>query len=191
MLNIDSTHPGVKETLASGALSVRRSDKSFSRTFVDQTLEAQCSTGIAAFSTSDSARRRWMLTKAARSGIVGSLLEKAGLKTKEDVSKNLKPYRKKKDNDDLQKLIDGIQNTMNPFQQLPEPYLYCITSGKEVDELVKEDLLNCREKGETWQKEYVSGCFKDDARFEQPVQRRKVKNFASQALKTKVTCKDK
>ena len=72
-------------------------------------------TGIAAFSYSDPARRRWMLTRGARSGIVGGLFEKAGLKTAEDVSKSLRPHRIKKDHEDLKKIMDGISNTMNPL----------------------------------------------------------------------------
>ena len=124
LLNVDQTHPGVKQILAGGALSIRRTNKTFSRTAVDLTLEqtinadaASRLTGIAAFSYSDPARRRWMLTRGARSGIVGGLFEKAGLKTAEDVSKSLRPHRIKKDHEDLKKIMDGISNTMNPFTQ--------------------------------------------------------------------------
>ena len=127
LLNVDQTHPGVKQILVGGALSIRRTNKTFSRTAVDLTLEqtinadaASRLTGIAAFSYSDPARRRRMLTRGARNGIVGGLFEKAGLKTAEDVSKSTKPHRIKKDNEDLKKIMDGISNTMNPFTQEPD-----------------------------------------------------------------------
>ena len=63
LMNMDNTHPGVRESLEKGALSVRRTNKSFSRIQVDITLEqtvnadaASRLTGIASFSQSDSAR---------------------------------------------------------------------------------------------------------------------------------------
>jgi hypothetical protein len=65
LCNIDDTQPGLKDTLESGALSIRRTDKSFSRTAVDMTLEQMVNadaasrlTGIPAFGTLDSAKRR-------------------------------------------------------------------------------------------------------------------------------------
>ena len=91
-----------------------RSHKSFSRNAVDITLEqtvnadaASRSTGISAFSQSDSARSRWMVTRSVRSAIIGHLLKMAGLKSNEDVSKSLRPYRIKKDNDDVQKVVES------------------------------------------------------------------------------------
>ena len=39
LLNVDQTHPGVKQILAGGDLSIRRTNKTFSRTAVDLTLE--------------------------------------------------------------------------------------------------------------------------------------------------------
>ena len=38
-LNVDNTHPGVREVLEKGALTIRRTSKSFSRAAVDLTLE--------------------------------------------------------------------------------------------------------------------------------------------------------
>ena len=58
LVNIDNTHPGVRHILENGALSIRRTDKAFSRTPVDMTLEqtvnadaASRLTGIFAFGT--------------------------------------------------------------------------------------------------------------------------------------------
>ncbi len=184
--------------LEGGALTIRRTAKPFSRTPVDLTLEqtinadaASRHTGIAAFTNSNPARRRWMLTRSVRSGIVGSLLHKAGLKRSEDVSQSLKPYRVKKDNDDLRKLTDKIENTMNPFEQEHDDNLYCITTGKQVGNTVKNDMLNCIEIGNVWQAEFANGCFSDQLRFEKPIKLRKVRNFASEAVKAKVNSKDK
>ena len=85
LCNIDDTHPGVKDTLESGALSIRRTDKSFSRTAVHMTLEqtvnadvASRLTGIPAFDTLDSARRRWMITRSARNAITDVFSQRLG-----------------------------------------------------------------------------------------------------------------
>ena len=58
LVNIDNTHPGVRQILENGALSIRRTDKAFSRTPVDMPLEqtvnadaASRLTGISVFGT--------------------------------------------------------------------------------------------------------------------------------------------
>ncbi|RUM44803.1 MAG: hypothetical protein DSY80_04015 [Desulfocapsa sp.] len=197
LMNIDTSHPGLRSILENGAFSIRRSTKSFSRNAVDITLEqtinadaASRSTGISAFSQSESAKRRWMVTRSVRSAIIGSLLGSAGLKAKEDVSKSLRPYRIKKDNTDLNKIIETIHTTMNPFAQEIDDNLYCLTTGVKVNDEIKEDLLFCLDKGKKWHDEFVKGCFKDPQRFEKPIQRRKIKNFASAAEKSKIKTKD-
>jgi len=160
---------------------VRRINKSFSQTQVDITLEqtvnADAATrliGITSFSQSDSARQRWMVTRAARSCIVGSLLDKAGLKLKEDVSKSLKPYRVTRDNNDLSKLLDAIKNTMNPFDQNTNETLHCITTGASVPNDIKEDLLGFQVKGQELCDNFTAESFNDQARFEKPISRRKI-----------------
>ena len=94
LLNIDNTHPGLRDLLQGGAFSVRRTSTSFSRTPVDMTLEqtvnadaASRLTGVSSFTNSDSARKRWMITQAVRSSIVGNLMASAGLKQTPDASK--------------------------------------------------------------------------------------------------------
>ena len=80
LLNIEQSHPGIREMLLSGALSVRRVNKSFPRTPVDLTLEqtvdvdaASRMTGrpISAFTKKINARQRWTITHSARSAILG------------------------------------------------------------------------------------------------------------------------
>ena len=90
-VNREQTHPGISDYLNSGALSVRRTTKNFARSPRDLTLEqtvnkdaASRFTGVSAFTTSASGRLRWSVTRAARSRVVSILLEKAGLKDKEE-----------------------------------------------------------------------------------------------------------
>ena len=111
---------------------------------------------------------------------------KAGLKSLEDISKDLKPYRIQKDNADLTKLQECIKSRMDPFELQPDTNLYCLTTGKNVSDDIKCDLLQCVEKGTEWCTEFTSGCFSDPGRFEKPIPRRKIKNFTSAAVKTMV-----
>jgi hypothetical protein len=185
LVNMENTHPGIRRILQNGALSVTRSSHSFSRTPVDITLEqtvnadaASRLTCIAAFGRSESARRRWMITMSVRSVTVGHLLTRCGLKSKEDISKSQRPYRVNKDNEDLQRLISGIQNTMNPFIQEPDDNLYCLTTRVKVADDIRDDLVGCIDKGKAWHDEFLNGCIKDAAGFEKPIPRRKVRNFA-------------
>ena len=196
LMNVDKTHPGLKQILENGALSIRLISNSFSRAAVDITLEqmvnadaASRKTGIAAFGT-DAARRRWMITRSMRSAIVGNLLRKAGLKSGDDVVKELKPYRIKKDTEDIQKLLDGIQSRMNPFDLEGDINLYCLSTGKKVDDKFRDELVSFSDRGREWCEEFRQGCLADHERFERPIPRRKVKNFASAAIRSKTTAKE-
>ena len=168
LLSVDNIHSGLRQVLENGVLTIRRTNKTFSRAPVDITLEqsinadaASRHTGITAFSTTDGAKRRWMVTRSARSAIVGSLLEKAGLKTCEDTMKDLKGYRITRDNDDLKKVKDAIEDRINPFQMVVDEKLYCITTGKSIQDEIKHDLLHCTQIGLKWCQEFVDGSFKD------------------------------
>lgn len=198
LLNAESTHPGVMKMLEDGAFSVRRTAKSFSRTAVDMTLEqtvnadaASRHTGMGSFVHSENARKRWMITMSIRSSIVSNLLLKAGLTAPEDVTKDLKTHRIARDHEDFQHIVKGIQSTMDPFIQEADDNLYCLTSGQRVAEPIKNDLLNFITKGETWSAEFREACFKDPSRFERPIPRRKLQNFASASLKSKIKSKEK
>lgn len=194
LLNMDKTHPGVRHILEQGALSIRRTSKSFSRTPVDQTLEqtvnndaASRLTGISAFTQSITARKRWMITRTVRSSIVGQLMAQAGLSHREDCSHELKPSRVQKDNKDLQKIIHGIENTMIPFgDDTQDGNLYCLATGKVASKDVQIDLETMREKGTEWFNDFRNGCFADENRFEKSIPRRKIKNFASQSVSSKI-----
>ena len=127
-----------------------------------------------------------MITRGVTSCIVG----KAVLKTKEDISKTLKPYRVTKDNKDLSKPIDAIKNTMNPLDQNKDETLYCITTGASVTNDIKDDLLVFLIKGQELYAHFTEESFKDQTRFEKPISKRNIKNFASAAVKKTVTTKD-
>ena len=74
-----------------------------------------------------------MTTKTIRSAEVGHLLKRAGMKSTDECTQELKPYRIQRDNQDLQKIIERVEGTMNPFDhEAPDRNLYCIATGKAV-----------------------------------------------------------
>ena len=110
LLHIEQSHPGVREILLSRALSVRLTNKSFTRTPVNLTLEqsvdadaASRMTGISSFTKNINARQRWMITNSARSAILGCLFELAGLKKYEDATQEFKHHCIPRDNSDTKK----------------------------------------------------------------------------------------
>ena len=71
LMNMDITHPGVRDLLARGGFSIRRTSKNFSRCLVDLTLEqtvnsdaASRHTGIADFTDLIKASKRWTITRS-------------------------------------------------------------------------------------------------------------------------------
>ena len=80
---------------------------------------------------------------------------------------------------------------MNPFELEVDDNLYCLSTGKDVSNEIKIDLLNSIDIGKRWCQEFVDGCFNDAARFEKPIPRRKVLNFASAAVKTSIKSNSK
>ena len=67
-------------------------------------------TGIAAFTDSIKARKRWTITRSTRGTIVGKLLEMAGLSNLDEASQELKPYRIIRDNRDLEEVITALRS---------------------------------------------------------------------------------
>ncbi|KAK2139276.1 hypothetical protein LSH36_1895g00000 [Paralvinella palmiformis] len=152
----DNSHPGIKQVLCNGALSIRRTYKNLPRGAVELTLEKTINidaalrhTGIAAFSHSDSALQRWMLTRSARSAIIGKLIAKAGLKSPDDVTKSLKTIPK-----------NDIESTMNPFCVPPRERLFNIMTGRDVPDNVRDDPVDCQKIGKNGVRSLLMGALK-------------------------------
>ena len=178
LLNMDYTHPGIRDQLEKGAFSVRLSGHSFSRLPVDQAVEmtvnvdaASRMTGISAFTQSLPAQRRWNVTRYVRSQVIDYVMEKAAMKHYETVYQESRPYRIQRDHEDFVKINETIDSTMNPFQEVEESnqYLINFSSGKPAPDEVRNDLLNAIKKGSEWQKEFLDEVIEDPARFKKPI----------------------
>ena len=102
-------NPGARDLQARGEFSIRRTSIKFSRCQVDLTLEqtinrdaASRHTGIAAFTDSIKASKRWTITRSTLGAIVGKLLEMAGFSNLEEASQESKSYRMIRDNRDVE-----------------------------------------------------------------------------------------
>ena len=145
LLNIHNTYPGLREILDQCAFSVRRTDHNFSRLPVDLTLEqtiiedaASRKTGVSSMTNNYNARLRWMLTKAARASFIDKVDDLAAISDKEDVTADLQSSRLRHNATDLQSMIDQIQETCNPFQDLSSKSLFNIHTGKAASYAVNQ-----------------------------------------------------
>ena len=113
-----------------------------------------------------------------------------GLTTREDTSQELKPYIIVMDNSDLQNIMKDLEDTLNPFQDNLLDKLFCLTTGCAASSDVQNDLTSIVDSGTIWSDQFQDECKDDPSRFERPIKCRKIKNFASDAVKTKVKSKD-
>lgn len=192
LLNMDDTHPGLRDILEDGVFSVRRTPHQFSRSPVDLTLEqtvnadaASRQTGLVSATNNYCARLRWMLTKSSRAAFIGLVQEMTGLTTKEDVTAELQPSRIRRDRDDLKKVMEHIKKSRNPFQgkdRAPN-ILVNLHTGKAASQPVRDCLLNVPGKGRELHKNFITECQEDPSRFEKPIRKQKLLTFKDEGAK--------
>ena len=170
LLNIDDTHPGLRDILEDGVFSVRRTHHQFSRCPVDLILEqtvnadaASRQTGLVTATNNYGARLRWMLTKSSRAAFIGQVREMAGLTNKEDVTAELQPSRVRRDRRDLNKVMEHIKKSRNPFQiaDSAQKILVNLNTGKAASQTVRDCLLNVPEKSRELHNNFISECQED------------------------------
>ena len=111
-----------------------------------------------------------------------------GLTRKDDVTEELKPHRMNQNSKDLEKLINGVVETMNPFSpSIDKDHLFNIATGKAAQEETAIFLLRVKATGRNAKNQFIKGCVEDSSRFSRPIKRQKIKNFASQAGRFKVS----
>ena len=187
LVNVKNEKPEVMEALIKRAFSINRSGNAFSGETVDMALEQSinahaknCLKGIMAYADIDSAVNRWHVTSPMRSEIANALLEYADMKSNEGGNKEIKEQRKKRNKEDLEKIKMLITSTINPFQQRRhKDYLFNLKTGKQVTKVAETYLLNVMKEGKRQRDAFISECQEDNNRFEKPIRKVKVKNFAA------------
>ena len=190
-MNIDETHPGLRQLLDAGGFSVRRTDTEYSRIPVDVTLEqtvnadaASRLTGVTASTDNYHARVRWNITKSSRAALVNEALSMVDLGNarRQEVRTDLKPSRIQRDNIDLQKLIKQIEACLNPFTLDMSLPLLNISTGRAVTDEVSNSLLSVPEVGKKRHQDFVTECKNQKNRFEMPIKKNPLKTFAKMCV---------
>ncbi len=194
MLNMDRSHPGAKDLLEKGALSVARSSVPASRTPVDVTIEqtinrhAKSSGGIIGFSRNYPAYYRWCVTRHSRAAYVTATLDMAGMDTMEEsCHKSTRPSQMKRSEKDVQSVKIAFNNFMNPFECEIQQSLFCLSSGVSAPSDIQDDLLKVNEDGTSRFKDFIhTRLVEKSVPFHAPLKKRKLKTFAAMQVKKKV-----
>lgn len=190
LMNIETTHPGLSNEFKNGALSIRRTPKSFCRSAIDITLEqtinanaANKLTGISAFTNSINARQRWAETHSLRTAIITELLQFLGLAKYSDSGSK---YQTKMFNKQLIRFVRELGENINPFgEELNPNNLFNLSSGRAASEAITEFLLNIQSTGIQQMEQFINECRIDKNRFYRAIKRNKVNNFSVETNKNK------
>ena len=80
----------------------------------------------------------------------------------------------------MDKLKKLITSTINSFQQRRhKEHLFILKTGKQVTKIAETYLLNVMKEGKRQRDAFISECQEDNNRFEKPIRKVKVKNFAA------------
>ena len=98
--------------------------------------------GISAATNNYSTPLRWIVTESSRAAVVSITQDMAGLFGSYDPIAELQPSRIKRDSSVVQKVLDQIKQSCDPFCSAVSEKLYNISSGKAVSTPVQTCLLS-------------------------------------------------
>ncbi|XP_068213902.1 uncharacterized protein [Palaemon carinicauda] len=189
---LTSSHPQLREILPTGAFSIRRTKKNYSRSAVDLSLEqtvnrdaASSMKGIVAFRNSENARRRWSMTMTQRAMAVLELRTFAGLEVGESATAQCRSYRIRKDSKQMQALSEKIDQLGKPFSPEAPDTMVNLATGRAATKETEKYLLGTLQRGQVARQQFEREWHKDSARFLKSVKRIRVNNFASENEKKK------
>lgn len=196
LVNIDQSHPGLREYFENGALSVRRTSKNFCRSPVDLTLEqtinanaANKLTGISSFTNSIYARQRWCETHSIRKVIITHLFEY--LKLDESSEHSTNDRQNKVFTKQVEKFMKEVQTNIDPFcEDLNRSKLFNLSTGKAAADETVEFILKAETNGIAKMEEFIIECRDDESRFYKPIRKNVINNFANEIFKRKGTSKE-
>lgn len=198
MLELPTTHPVVHQQCQEGDFAVQRSCNAFAKVACDQTIEqtanrdSKTKGGMTGFSTSKGAVNRWIWSHHARGSITRECEIMAGKGEQSGTRSDLLKSRMTRDKADVEKIVDTVNNMVNPFEY-EEDELINIASGAVATKEVETDLENAKSRGES---EFTTFCHKrlqkGDMDFFATLKKMKLKTFSSmsKAVKRKVRGKE-
>jgi hypothetical protein len=199
LMKTRETHPGLHLRLQNGSFAIKRTDKPFSRQPIDYTLETTINadaanklTGISHMTNSISARQRWCKSHSIRSTITAHVMGETGLRPVQDITADLERSRINRHSLQLQNLIAHMKQNVNPFSKDNDKNnLYNISTGQAVSEDIEHFLLNVEKLGNEQREQFINECSEDPERFERPIKRNKILNFATAVPKQKISVSGK
>jgi len=147
MNELEHTYPDVYEAFNAGNFSIQLSSgNTFGRIEPDKCIEmtinrdSKTSGGTTGFSLNPNAIIRWSINSTYRAELRRKLHEFASYRNQKFAHKDMKPSRIKKDENDVNAVLDVLENTfIQPFSENP---LLCISSGVLATEDVYNNFLN-------------------------------------------------
>lgn len=189
LVNLKIQDSPLVEEFRRGAFGIRRTKASLARSPVDLTLEQTVNSDAENQLTrnysanSISARQRWALSHCMRTKILTFVKKDVKLSHIEDSSHSLQKSRIAKDRKTLDAIIEGIKNTLNPFDvTMDKEILFNITSGRAAPPEVAKFLLNLKTMGNEQKSNFISECASNPDRFKQSIKRNKILNFETLCL---------
>ena len=198
LVKIPSTHPDAFDEFKNGLFFIHHTEKSFSGSPNNHTLEqtrnadaANQKKGITAITNLIGACQRWAESHSLRTVLLIQIFNSLGINKKEDVSRDLKPYKIKSHNDSLNKILSMIYETLNPFDvNVDKSHLFNITTGKFAKEETTPFLLSIYQTGSKMRQNFTEECRKEPTCFEEQINRCKLYTFQTECGRKKVSNKD-
>lgn len=189
--SIEQTHPGLMQEYGFCFLGIKRTTKPFSRIPIDITLEqtinanaASRAEGIVQMTNSAGARQKWAITHSLRTHMISKLMDFCNMYSKDDITKDLKKSIICQNNKNVEDLMTIIQQCTNPFSSnLSQEHLYNISSGQSVSEDIFTFLSSIETTGERQRIQFITESQTDRERFDKPILKNKIVNFASKCVK--------
>ena len=151
---LTTSDPKIREILNKGAFSIRRTQKNYSRSAVDLSLEQTVNRdatskmkGNVAFRNSENAMQRWSVTMTQRAMAVTELRSFVGLELGENTTAQCRPSRIKRDNIHMTVLRNKIDEFCNPFADDAPTILVNIATGQAASKLTESYLIKHTNKG--------------------------------------------
>ena len=193
--SVDKTHPGAREEIEKKGMSVCRNEYGIRQSIDgagEQTFMRSSKTagGIKNSVTQLATYERWVMSRPGQAEYVLALKEKLGLGRNSTTRKCLRSSEIEKHEKCVSKVMNILENDfINPFSTDLEMFqLYNITSGKSVQDDVKDCLLTVFDRGEKRMEEFKDILVGDIAEKNifTPITRETWKSFEDNKVKAKV-----
>lgn len=106
-----------------------------------------------------SGQQRWCFNHGIHCTLIAAILDDCGLQQKQDVTNDLKKYRIKQFQEQLDCFLRHLKTRMNPFSvDVPRDSLFQIATGESAPKQVEQFSLNIEANGEALRKKMIDSC---------------------------------